>query len=357
VNVGGDWAQIFLEALTDHPGAVVTWQTYSDRKPDPKPAGWRDPLAKILHGRLNEHVDELHRLNDLGAGIFVAVNQTDLLGRKAKNVVALRAGFADNDSGTVLGLAADASFWTRTARGDNPFWRLRPGELVTRFRELQVRIAAFYRTDPSVKDAARVMRVPGFIHRKAEPILVGFLPGSGREWTIDELLDAHPAEVVEQPTLRGSRDVDARRSATSVRVLGGREGALAEIVRQKATERPWAVGSRHNSAVETATHARKLGLGISITREIVADLLVSAGKTDSEAGEIVAWAWANVAENSDETAERPPEAVAKKRIRLGEDPALLAARLRRWYSLTADRAVEIVDEACAAELRRIGAAE
>jgi hypothetical protein len=291
-------------------------------------------------------------MNDAGAGIFVAVNETDLRGRKAANVVALRAGFADNDSGADLRIADDAaaSFSTRTARGVNPFWTLRPGEPVERFRELQMRLAAFYGTDKAVKDASRVMRVPGFMHRKGEPILVGFVPGTSWEWSIDGLLDVHPARLLERPAPSPRRPV-----AASI-VTGGRQAALAEIVRQKAGERSWIVGDRHDSAVETATHARKLGLTISRTRDIVADFLVAAGKTDDEAGDVVAWAWDNVSEDPVELEERPPEVAAEKQIRRGEDPDRVAARLRRWYALPAAKAVEIVDQACAAELRRMGAA-
>src|SRR6516162_4190982 len=69
-----------------------TFQTFDDN------AERKDQrLASILHGSLAEHANELVRLNRLGAGTFVAVNETDGQGRKRENIKRVRAVTLDLD--------------------------------------------------------------------------------------------------------------------------------------------------------------------------------------------------------------------------------------------------------------------
>jgi hypothetical protein len=78
----------FLTHLTD--GEPITFQTFSDQ-------GDGRSLARILHGTLADHGNALQALNQAGAGVFLMVNAGDSLGRKASNVVRVRALFADLD--------------------------------------------------------------------------------------------------------------------------------------------------------------------------------------------------------------------------------------------------------------------
>ena len=56
-----------------------------------------DPLARIIHGTVDNCWAELVSLNDQGAGIFVTVNETDGKGRKTENIKRVRAVFVDLD--------------------------------------------------------------------------------------------------------------------------------------------------------------------------------------------------------------------------------------------------------------------
>ncbi|KAA0249411.1 MAG: hypothetical protein EDX89_24010 [Acidobacteria bacterium] len=330
-------AREFLHALTGSPESPVTWQSYTDRKPEPRSPKWRDSLARILHGSLAELAPALRSLNGEGAGIFAAVNETDLRGRHASNVIALRAGFADDDVGTLVP-AVPFSFATRTARGVNPFWRLSPGQPVHRFRELQTRIADYYGSDRAVKDPSRVMRVPGFLHLKAEPRMVEFVPGDGCLWTIDELLDAHPIRVVPSG-LPPAAFRDERHPSVCGR---GREAALYEIVRSKASARNWTVGNRHASAVSTISHGRKLGLSRDAVVAAAVEFLVAAGKSAEEADEIADWAWATLEPDPDEIAGPGPVGTAERKLRQGLAPALVCSCLQRWFGLPLHEADRIV---------------
>ena len=84
-------ASTFLSGL-DPTATRFTFQTFDDNKDRKSKA-----LARVLHGTLDECFAELTRLNNLGAGIFVTINETNFLGRTAKNIVRPRALFHDAD--------------------------------------------------------------------------------------------------------------------------------------------------------------------------------------------------------------------------------------------------------------------
>jgi RepB DNA-primase from phage plasmid len=165
-------AGAFLEALAGSPDAPMTWQTFSDVK-DPKAK--RDPLARWLHGTLVQHAAELTRLNARGAGIFLMVNAGDGKGRETENVTRIRAFFTDQDGPQKRAFALPPSFIVHTSPGKyQAYWKAADRDVpLEDFTPTQKRLAAFYGSDPAVTDLPRVMRVPGFYHRKKEPVLVG----------------------------------------------------------------------------------------------------------------------------------------------------------------------------------------
>jgi hypothetical protein len=93
----------FLEILGAKRCTFQTFDDNAERK--------NRKLARILHGNLDEHADQLARSNRLGAGIFVAVNQTDSEGRKRENIKRVRAVTADLD-----GVPAIAAYIGREPR-------------------------------------------------------------------------------------------------------------------------------------------------------------------------------------------------------------------------------------------------
>jgi RepB DNA-primase from phage plasmid len=309
-------ASAYFTALTGEVDPVVTFQTFSDRKPISPPPGWRDPLARVLHETLSQCAAELARLNDEGAGIFVMVAAGDLKGRAAENVKAVRAVFIDKDR-TLLrpcSLLPTFAVFTSHEKG-HAYWKIR-GELpLDRFRAVQKRLIAFYGSDPSVHDLCRVMRVPGFLHRKKDPVLVTFEMGSGEAYTEAEILAAHPPVLVPRATLPVlPRAVNRSASADD-------EEIARDLVRDVADRRPWAEGSRHDSAVAVATYARKVGMGEDEIRAFISDRLLAAGKTKDEADAVVAWAAAEVAPIAGER-ERVVEIERRRRER--------EERQRKW---------------------------
>lgn len=138
-----------------------TLQTFSDRK-------GHSELAKLLHGPIDQHVSQLIRLQNAGAGVFWMVNEGDGKGRKEHNVTRVRCLFVDTD-GADLPPIVDAlppHAIIETSPGKyHVYWKVE-GLKRTQFRAYQKALARRFGTDPSVCDLPRVMRVPGFYHLK-----------------------------------------------------------------------------------------------------------------------------------------------------------------------------------------------
>ena len=174
----------YIGALTGSADTPVTFQTFDDSEKK------RGSLAKVVHGSVWECFAALRELNLAGAGVFVTVNETDGAGRKTENVKRVRALFVDFD-GSSAEPHLEPSFSVESARGEHWYWVVNDCDL-SRFEPLQSQLAKAYGSDPKVKDLPRVMRLPGFAHRKAEPKHVTFRAGSGKTYSVAEIEGAHP---------------------------------------------------------------------------------------------------------------------------------------------------------------------
>jgi P4 family phage/plasmid primase-like protien len=190
-------AQQFLQSLGSkmHGDRDFTFQTFDDNKSRREKVIAEleyDPLTRVIHGPLDgpgvdlkndsaivPHVgEELQRLNESGAGIFVTINFTDGNGRDTKNILGLRAVFIDDDQGRdlsvngfgdddVMGLAPNII--VKSAGGYHAYWLIDRWAPKDQFRPVQIALAKRFGTDPKIMDLPRVMRIPGFLHNKAEP--------------------------------------------------------------------------------------------------------------------------------------------------------------------------------------------
>src|SRR5437763_4542788 len=99
-------AEAFLSAL-DPDATGFSFQVFDDWKKRAKnykkKYGSSDPYrTAILHGSLEKCWSDLVTFSARGCGIFVTVNETDLGGRAAANVMRIRAAFVDLDRGGPL---------------------------------------------------------------------------------------------------------------------------------------------------------------------------------------------------------------------------------------------------------------
>jgi putative DNA primase/helicase len=160
-----DQARRFLELL-DSDADGFTFQTFDDSPLK------RGHLAKVCHGSLEEEAARLAAWNAAGAGVFVTINATDGMGRKAANVVWVRALFCDLDGSPVepvLQCCLRPHIVVESSPGRfHAYWRV-TGLPLDRFAPVQKALAARFGGDPSVHDLSRVMRLPGFWHQKGAP--------------------------------------------------------------------------------------------------------------------------------------------------------------------------------------------
>lgn len=159
-----DEAKRFLKLL-DPDASRFTFQTFDDQKKKMK------ALTKVLHGTLEQHASTLKSLNEAGAGIFVTVNETDLKGRRDMNVQRVRALFVDLDGAPlepVMESKVLPHLVTETSPGRyHAFWMIE-GLNTDEFTSIQESMARRFGGDISVTDLPRVMRLPGFYHRKSD---------------------------------------------------------------------------------------------------------------------------------------------------------------------------------------------
>ena len=168
----------------------ITFQTFDDDKVRKKPE-----LVRVIQF---EDFKKLQQLNADGAGIFVTINETDELGRTKANIKRIRAVFQENDRGFNGPFPLEPSIVVETSPGrSHRYWLVAddwPADErgCTEFRAVMERMIASYGSDPNAKDISRVMRLPGFFHRKAKPFLVRIIEASGRRYSRAEIIRAFP---------------------------------------------------------------------------------------------------------------------------------------------------------------------
>jgi len=193
-------ADAFLRMLGDR----HTFQTFADG------GAHRRDLSRILHGTLAEHAPTLATLNARGAGVFVMVNEGDRKGRKSGNVLRVRALFLDLD-GAPLEPVKAAPLAPHCIVESSPnrwhsYWLVFDCSLPD-FTPLQKQLAARFNGDPKVCDLARVMRLPGFDHRKGRPCRSRIVTlRAGSAYSVADIraafgFDQAPAPAIKRRTL------------------------------------------------------------------------------------------------------------------------------------------------------------
>lgn len=198
-----------------------TFQTADDNKGRKNAA-----LAGHPHGSLERLAPTLARLNDAGAAVYVTVNETDGKGRTKENITRVRAVFADFDGAPLAapdawGLEPHAIIESSPGKW-HVYWFV-DGLPLVEFVPIMHAIAARFGSDPNVCDVTRVMRLPGFLHRKGQPFRSRIIHESGAlPYTADVIRAVFPP-------------VDTTQAACTApqapRVAGAVECAAPETVR------------------------------------------------------------------------------------------------------------------------------
>lgn len=204
-----DAAQAFL-TLLDETAEAFTFQTFDDDKRRKDRA-----LANVLSGDFDALKDTLAALNARGAGVFVTVNETDLKGRRIENINRVRAVWHEDDHGAPRAFPLQPQITVESSPGKFHRYWLAAELALDDFRDIMAVIVHDYGSDPNAKDAARVLRLPGFLHLKdpKKPFLVRVTDESlAQPYAATQLLRAFQSR---QPT----PDKDAPPEDTTARLI------------------------------------------------------------------------------------------------------------------------------------------
>ena len=173
---------------------------------------------------------EVLRLYERGAGAYVTINETDLAGRSSENIKRVRAIWQEDDEGHGGPFPLDPSLVVESSPGKfHRYWLIAdhwPADEQGRadFAAVMQRMVESYGSDQNAKDICRVLRLPGFLHRKdpTRSHMVRIVEDSGRRYGREEIMRAFPP--VERETHRISNewranDGDGERIADALRTI------------------------------------------------------------------------------------------------------------------------------------------
>lgn len=170
----------------------VYLRIFADRKGDS--AGcWK---TETTLARFAEKEEELRRENMMNRGIFFVVNAG---GHEDKEIRRINAQFVECDDKSfeeqwaqIRAFPLEPSIIVKTRKSLHTYWLMKDAE-VGRFRAVQRALIEYFGGDKACVNESRVLRLPGFYHCKAEPVMVECVKFSPElRYTQDELLAAMP---------------------------------------------------------------------------------------------------------------------------------------------------------------------
>lgn len=275
-------ATAFLAMLAPDGGA--TFQTFDDNVDIKDPDKAR--VINAQHGSYKQSMEELANYNQRGAGVFVTVNQTDGKGRKTKNILAVRALFADfdtvdNDRPALLQriCTLPPSILVESSQGKHHAYWLVADFPLGQFTDAQKTIIAFFGSD-NIHDLPRVMRLPGFTHHKVKggvaspPFTTRVIGGVGTRYSYTEIR-AWLASI--QPVPTSSSNLAG--VAVPVSQHGSDRYAESALERAVGAVMCAADGGRNNALNRQAHGLYGLVLAARLPMDQVTDRLTQAAKS------------------------------------------------------------------------------
>ena len=177
----------FVDALFE-PSDLLEIRCFADDRGGAGPRCWLPASELPSDARPAQYTAD-------GWGVFVGANPRKREGGKAEDVALARSLFADVDDAEsieevesrieVAGLP-EPTLIVSSGRGFHAYWRLaEPLEDLAEWSRRQVAIATMIGAD-ELKDAPRVLRLPGTRHRKGEPKPVEIVRSGGARCSADE---------------------------------------------------------------------------------------------------------------------------------------------------------------------------
>lgn len=177
-----------------NPSENVCIRVFSDKKND----GFKGQKFDINVDKIIKYEPILKDHNAKDRGIFFVVNYG---GHEDKDITRINAQFVENDNLSLeeqykklMAFPLEPSLIVQTKKSLHSYWLIKDGE-VSRFRLLQSKLAEYFQGDKTIVNESRVLRIPGFEHRKGEPVKVQCIKYNPElRYTQEELL-AHLGDV------------------------------------------------------------------------------------------------------------------------------------------------------------------
>lgn len=190
------WAYVAALTQVDPSVAIIDARMIHDQR--------KDIPAIPLRGTLEQLWSAIVQYNNQGYGAFVNISDMDGAGRETANVRACRVQVADLDSPTaeydfqrINSFNPPPQFGVQTSPGKyHAYWSMPYYTGNDVFTLRQRKLLTLFNGDRKIIDSARVLRLPGTYHQKAEPFLVRVFTMSGYGQVTDHgMIDAALAHV------------------------------------------------------------------------------------------------------------------------------------------------------------------
>ena len=199
----------FLRPFFD-PGEKVRLRIFDDRKL----GTFRGlKLESTLPG-IRDMLDTLHKHNAQNRGVFFVVNAG---GHEDSEITRVTAQFVECDDISLKAqweqlqaFPVEPSIIVKTRKSLHAYWLMQDADLAA-FRRVQKRLIAHFDGDKSCINESRVLRLPGFLHCKAEPLSVQCVKFNPELRYTQAELEAVLPKVEDEPaqpkvtSLKGSR--------------------------------------------------------------------------------------------------------------------------------------------------------
>lgn len=279
-------ARRFLSMLA--PDGDVVFQTFDDDE------GRRDadPDASKKLAWTTRKFDALAAMNAKRAGVFLTVNAVEGNRRKADKVTRVRALFADFDGASLPDRwSLDPSILVNTSPGKfHAYWLIDGDFPRDQFAASQKAIAAHFGADAVVHDLPRVMRLPGFWHRKGEPHMATIVEACGTRYSVETLTEwVHQIAPEPEPELVPVRLKMPTYASSDISPYG--QGALNAAI-SRITNAP--KGTRNtvlNSEAHGIAGLVKAGALPESVRANIEDAALSIGLPKAEVDATIKSAW------------------------------------------------------------------
>ncbi|MCY2953777.1 MAG: DNA-primase RepB domain-containing protein [Planctomycetota bacterium] len=186
----------------------------------------------VLAEKLHEQIGHLGKQNAAGWNVYVGVNPRVRHGGTAADVKFARCIFSDFDKTTIEAVLAKLAklklppptLIVNSGHGVHVYWRLdEPQANRVAWQTLQADLIILIKSDPAVKGWPQVMRLPGFLNVKADPVPCTIIEGDPtRRYLWEDLRQMipsptkkvkvakhHAAQTVTTPTPNTSADSEA----------------------------------------------------------------------------------------------------------------------------------------------------